>query len=50
MSVELLLLTAAFGVTTLVAEAAGAANTGIAMSFGAMAFMLALIAIIARRP
>ena len=49
MRVDLLLLGLAFGLGTLAAEAAGAANTGIAMSFGQIAFVLTLVAVLARR-
>ena len=45
---ELLVLLAAFAGATGVAELAGAANLGTAMTFGQMAFMAALVAILMR--
>lgn len=46
---DLALMTAAFVVATLVAEAAGAANLGTALSFGQIAFALAAVFVIVRR-
>jgi uncharacterized membrane protein (DUF485 family) len=43
------LLAAAFAVTTLVAELAGAANLGTAMGFGQIAFAIVLLYVIVRR-
>jgi hypothetical protein len=48
--VELGVLLAAFLGATLVAEALGAANTGIAASFGVMAFAVAVVVLLLRRP
>ena len=45
---QLLVLLAAFAGATAVAELAGAANLGTALSFGQIAFVIALIAIMAR--
>ena len=49
MRTDLLLMAGAFVAATLVAEALGAANTGTALSFGQIAFTLALVAILVRR-
>jgi hypothetical protein len=49
MRTDLLILALAFGAGTLIAEAAGAANTGTAFAFGQIAFVLALVAILVRR-
>ena len=43
------LLLAVFGVTTAVAELAGAANLGTAAGIGQIGFMLALVALLLRR-
>ena len=45
---QLLVLLAAFAGATAIAELAGAANLGTAMAFGQMAFVIALVAILAR--
>jgi hypothetical protein len=45
---QLLVLLAAFAGATGIAELLGAANLGTAMAFGQMAFVAALIAILAR--
>ena len=45
---ELVVLLAAFAGATGLAELFGAANLGTAMAFGQMAFMAALVAILAR--
>jgi hypothetical protein len=44
------LLAGAFAAGTLIAEAAGAANLGTALAFGQMAFALALVWVLLRRP
>ena len=46
---ELGLLAAAFAAATAMAELLGAANMGTAMAFGAIAFSIALVAIIVKR-
>ena len=43
---QLLVLAAAFGGGTLVAELAGAANLGTALAFGQIAFVIALVALL----
>ena len=48
LTVQLLVLAATFAAVTGVAELAGAANMGTAMSFGQMGFAVALTAIMAR--
>ena len=45
---ELLVLLVAFAAATGLAELLGAANLGTALSFGQIAFVIALIAILAR--
>ena len=45
---ELLLLAGAFAAGTLIAELLGADNTGIAMTFGQIAFAATLVAILLR--
>jgi hypothetical protein len=45
-AVDLLLLGGAFAAGTLVAELLGAANLGTALTFGTMAFMAAVLALI----
>jgi hypothetical protein len=45
---QLLVVLAAFAGATAIAELAGAANLGTALAFGQIAFVLALIAIMAR--
>jgi hypothetical protein len=45
---QLLLLTAAFAAGTAVAELAGATNLGTAMAFGQIAFVSALVGLLAR--
>lgn len=47
--VDLALMVGAFVFATLVAEAAGAANLGTAMSFGQIAFALAAFYVVMRR-
>ena len=44
--VDLLILFAALGAGTLLAELFGAANLGVALTFGTMAFLLAVLALI----
>ncbi len=46
---DLALMVGAFVVVTVVAELAGAANLGTAMSFGQIAFALAAVFVILRR-
>ncbi|MDQ3722741.1 MAG: hypothetical protein M3376_06675 [Actinomycetota bacterium] len=46
---DLALMLAAFVVATLVAQAAGAANLGTAMTFGQIGFALAAFTIVVRR-
>ena len=45
---QLAILVAAFAGATLVAELAGAANLGTALSFGQLAFVAALLALLLR--
>jgi hypothetical protein len=45
---QLLVLLGAFAGGTGIAEAAGAANLGTALAFGQMAFVIALVALLAR--
>jgi hypothetical protein len=45
---QLLVLLGAFAAGTAIAELAGAANLGTALSFGQIAFVIALVAIMAR--
>jgi hypothetical protein len=45
---QLLVLLAAFAGATAIAELAGAANLGTAMTFGQIAFVIALVAILTR--
>ena len=47
---DLAIMLVAFVVGTLAAEAAGAVNLGTSLSFGVIAFTLALLAILLRRP
>jgi hypothetical protein len=47
--VDLALMIGAFVVATVVAELAGAANLGTAMSFGQIAFALAVVYVLLRR-
>jgi len=47
--VDLALMLGAFVIVTLVAQAAGAANLGTAMSFGQIAFALAAFYVVFRR-
>ena len=46
---DLTLMVAAFVVATLLAEVAGAANLGTAMSFGQIGFALAAVLVLLRR-
>ena len=46
---ELAILVAAFVAGTLLAALFGAANLGVALTFGTMAFMLAVLGVILRR-
>lgn len=48
-AIELLMLAGAFVGATLAAEALGAANTGIAITFGQIAFAACLVAILLLR-
>lgn len=50
MRIDLLILVAAFAMGTLLAELAGAANTGTALAFGQIAFALAVVFVVVRRP
>jgi hypothetical protein len=45
---QLVILAAAFAGATLLAELAGAANLGIALAFGQIAFVIALVATMLR--
>jgi len=47
--VDLILMLGAFVLVTAVAELAGAANLGTAMSFGQLGFALALVLVLIRR-
>jgi hypothetical protein len=47
--VDLALMIGAFAVATIVAELAGAANLGTAMSFGQIAFALAAVYVLVKR-
>ena len=49
MATDLGILSGAFLGTTVVAYLAGAANTGVAATFGQIAFMLALVYVMVRR-
>ena len=48
LSVQILVLVAAFAGGALVAELAGAENLGTALAFGQIAFVLALVAVMLR--
>ena len=48
LGVQLLLLLGALAAGTLIAEAAGATNFGTALSFGQIAFVIALVAVLLR--
>ena len=50
MRADLLILLAAFAAGTLLAELAGARNLGAALAFGQLAFGLALVVVLVRRP
>ena len=50
MKIDLAIMAAAFVGATLLAEAFGAANLGIALSFGQIAFALALVYVMVKRP
>ena len=47
---DLALLVATFVVVTLIAELAGAVNTGTAMTFGTIAFAAVLLWVLVKRP
>jgi uncharacterized membrane protein (DUF485 family) len=47
--IDLGLMIAAFAAATLIAELAGAASLGIAMSFGQIAFALAAVYVVVKR-
>ena len=47
--IDLALMVGAFALATVVAEIAGAANLGTAMSFGQIAFALAAVLVVVRR-
>jgi hypothetical protein len=49
LSIDLAIMVGAFVAATLVAELAGAANLGTAMSFGQIAFALAAVFVVLRR-
>jgi hypothetical protein len=48
-AIDLALMVGAFAAATLVAELAGAANLGTAMTFGQIAFALAAVFVVLRR-
>jgi hypothetical protein len=50
MRLDLALVLGAFVVATLIAELAGAANLGTALTFGTIAFAGALVFVLVRRP
>jgi uncharacterized membrane protein YidH (DUF202 family) len=50
MRTDLAVIAAAFVLATLVAEALGATNLGTALAFGQMAFALAVVWVIVKRP
>jgi hypothetical protein len=50
MRLDLLLLAGAFAAGTAVAELLGAANLGVAMTFGQLAFAATLVWVLTRRP
>lgn len=50
MRIDLLLLAGAFALGTIVAGIAGATNLGTALAFGQMAFAVALVFVLVRRP
>ena len=50
MRADLAILAAAFVLATLVAEALGATNLGTALAFGQIAFALALVWVLVKRP
>jgi len=50
MRLDLLIMASAFVTGWLVAELLGAANTGTALAFGQMAFAIAAVYVIAKRP
>ena len=47
--IDLALMTGAFAAATVLAELAGAANLGTALSFGQIAFALAAVYVVVRR-
>ena len=47
--VDIAILAAVFAVTTVIAELAGAANLGVALGIGQVAFGLALVALLLKR-
>lgn len=47
--VTLAMLAAAFTITTVVAELAGARNLGVAMAFGQLAFAMTLVYVLVKR-
>jgi len=47
--VDIAIMLGAFTLATLIAEAAGAANLGTALSFGQIAFVLAAVYVVLRR-
>jgi uncharacterized membrane protein (DUF485 family) len=47
--VDIAIMLGAFALATLIAEAAGAANLGTALSFGQIAFVLAAVYVVLRR-
>ena len=49
LSIDLAIMVVAFVATTVIAELAGAANLGTAMSFGQIAFALAAVFVVLRR-
>ena len=50
MSIDLAIALGAFAGVTLIAEVAGAVNLGTALAFGQLAFALAMVLVIVRRP
>ena len=48
-TIDLLIMLAAFAVATALAELVGATNLGTAMTFGVIAFALALVFVLVRR-
>jgi hypothetical protein len=49
LGIQALVLVAVFGLATLIAELAGAANLGVALGVGQVAFALALVFLLVKR-